>query len=172
MRRLVPGARRAAEGVSVALFFAMFALFLLGIAARYLAALPLAWTDELIMVLFIWLVFLTEAAVIEEREQISFDVIYDQAEARGRRVIGILAALLLGGAFLASLPTVVDYVAFLRRERTAVLQWRLDLVYACFVVFWVAVVLRSLARLARLAGPRWREAVGRVAVDERAGILG
>jgi TRAP-type C4-dicarboxylate transport system permease small subunit len=172
VRRLWSGAQRAAEGISAALFFAMFALFLLGIAMRYLADAPLAWTDELIMVLFIWLVFLTEAVVIDEREQISFDVIYDVVGARGRRAIGLAAALALASLFLASLPTVIDYVRFLWRERTAVLQWRLDLVYACFVVFWAAVVARSLAKIGRLAGPRWRVAVAPPRPDERASILG
>ena len=55
----------------------MFVLFLAGIFARYVLSTPLVWSDELIMVIFLWVVFLTEAFVITEREQVTFDGIYD-----------------------------------------------------------------------------------------------
>ena len=74
---------KAAEAASAAAFAAMFVLFLVGIFARYVLARPLAWTDELIMVIFLWLVFLTEALVIEEREQVTFDGVYDLMGERG-----------------------------------------------------------------------------------------
>ncbi len=163
---------QAAEASAAALFFAMFALFVAGVAMRYLAAAPLAWADELIMVIFIWLIFTTEALVIEEREQVSFDAVYDMASERGRRAIGILGAMVLAGLFIASLPTVLDYVRFLWREKTNVLQWRLDLVYSCIIVFWCAVIVRAAVKLARLAGAGWRRAVARTPPDERAGLLG
>lgn len=161
-----------AEAISAAAFAAMFLLFLAGIAARYLFGRPIIWADEVIMVVFLWLVFLTEAFVITEREQVAFDGIYDLVGERGRRIIQALGALLVAVMFLVALPTVYDFVRFLWRERTNALQWRLDIVYSCFVVFWTSVIVRAALKLIRLAGPKWRDEVAVVRADERANVLG
>ncbi len=163
---------KAAEACSAAAFAAIFLLFLAGIFWRYVLGAPLSWADELIMVVFLWSVFLTEAFVIEEREQVTFDGIYDLVGARVRRVILLLGALLVGGTFLAALPLILDYVQFLWRERTSVMQWRLDVVYFCFVVYWAAVVVRAALKLARLLGPGWRDEVAPAMPDERSNLLG
>lgn len=163
---------KAAEAAAALAFAVIFGLFLVGIFARYVLASPLAWADELIMVVFLWLVFLTEAFVITEREQVTFDAIYDVVGERTRRVILLLGAIATAGTFIAALPIVLDYVQFLWRERTTVLQWRLDWVYSCFVVYWSAVIVRALVKLARLAGPGWRAEVAAPPPDERASLLG
>src|SRR5262245_12395107 len=172
MARLLRVLAVAAEAISTAAFAAMFLLFLAGIFMRYALSRPLAWSDELIMVIFLWMVFLTEAFVITEREQVTFDGIYDLLGERGRRAIQAAGALLIAAMFLVALPTVYDYVRFLWRERTNALQWRLDLVYFCFVIFWAAVVARALIKLVRLASPRWRQEVAPPRPDERANVLG
>jgi len=150
----------------------MFLLFLAGIFFRYALNRPLVWSDELIMVIFLWLVFLTEAFVITEREQVTFDGIYDLVGERARRAIQAAGALLIATMFLVALPTVLDYVRFLWRERTNALQWRLDIVYFCFVIFWIAVIVRALVKFVRLAGPGWRDEVALARADERANVLG
>ena len=162
----------AAEVLSAAAFAGMFLLFLAGIFARYVLNHPLVWSDELIMVIFLWMVFLTEAFVITEREQVTFDGIYDLVGERWRRVIQAAGALVIAAMFLIALPTVLDYVRFLWRERTVALQWRLDYVYFCFVVFWAAVAVRAVLKLIRLAGPGWRDEVAIARADERANVLG
>ena len=48
-------------------------------------------------------------------------------------------------ALLSALPKTIGYVAFLWRERTAALEWRLDYVYACFPLFMGAAGLAFLA---------------------------
>ncbi len=73
---------------------------------------------------------------------------------RGRRIIQALGALLVAVMFLVALPTVYDFVRFLWRERTNALQWRLDIVYSCFVVFWVSVIVRAALKLVRLLPAR------------------
>jgi TRAP-type C4-dicarboxylate transport system permease small subunit len=162
---------KAAEALSALAFAAMFVLFLAGIFARYVLGKPLAWSDELIMVIFLWVVFLTEAFVITEKEQVAFDGIYDLAGERARRFILAAGSLAVGMMFLIALPTVFDYVTFLWRERTNALQWRLDIVYFCFVIYWAAVIVRAAFKLARLAGPNWRDEVT-AGSDGSANVLG
>jgi TRAP-type transport system small permease protein len=172
VKRLGRSLAAVAEAASTAAFAAMFFLFLAGIFARYALGKPIAWSDELIMVIFLWMVFLTEAFVITEREQVTFDGIYDLVGERTRRAIQLIGALLVAVMFLIALPTIYEYVRFLWRERTNALQWRLDIVYFCFVIYWAAVIVRAGFKLVRLAGPKWRDEVALVRADERANVLG
>jgi TRAP-type C4-dicarboxylate transport system permease small subunit len=172
LNRLTAAFTKTAEIISTLAFAGMFLLFIAGIFSRYALGRPLAWSDEAIMVVFLWVVFLTEAFVITEKEQVTFDGIYDLVGERSRRAIQAVGALAIGVMFLIALPTIYDYVRFLWRERTNALQWRLDIVYFCFVIYWAAVIVRAAFKLVRLAGPNWRDEVAIARADERANVLG
>jgi TRAP-type C4-dicarboxylate transport system permease small subunit len=137
--------RRAAAAVSALLVAAVLGAVLLGVARRYLFGVPLSWTDELASVLFLWSVFWTAALTVPLREHVSFDLLMEALPARARRLIGVGMSLAVGIALLAALPKTIGYVAFLWRERTAALEWRLDYVYACFPLFMGAAGLAFLA---------------------------
>jgi TRAP-type C4-dicarboxylate transport system permease small subunit len=137
--------RRAAAALSALLVAAVLGVVLLGVARRYLFGAPLSWSDELASVLFLWSVFWTAALTVPLREHVSFDLLLEAMPAPARRLIGIGTSLVVGIALLAALPKTVGYVAFLWRERTAALEWRLDYVYACFPLFIGAAGLAFLA---------------------------
>ena len=147
---------RAAEAICAAGFAGVFVVFVYKIVMRYLAHDAVAWADEVSVVLFVWIVFIANGLVVEDRRQIAFDLLYRHVGPAGQRWIGILRAVLIGGIVLAALPGSLDYIAFLWRERTPVLLWRLDLVYACFGVFLVATVLRLALKVIALSRPGWR----------------
>ncbi len=146
-----------AEALCAAGFAAVFVVFVYKIAMRYLAHDAVAWADEVSVVLFVWIVFIANALVVPDRNQIAFDLLYRHAGPAGQRAIGIVRALLIGLILAASLPGALDYIAFLWRERTPVLLWRLDIVYACFGIFLIATLARLAIRLGRLTRPGWRE---------------
>ena len=142
--------RRAAAAISAFLIAALLGAVLLGVARRYVFGAPLSWTDELSAVLFVWTVFWTAAFAVPLREHVAFDLVLDALPASLRRGIAIGASLAVGVALLAALPKTVEFVAFLWRERTPALQWRLDYVYACFPLFMGAAALRFLWQVLRL----------------------
>ena len=150
---------RAADALCAAMFAAVFLVFVYKIVMRYAAHDAVAWADEVSVVLFIWIVFLANGLLVEDRKQISFDLLYRHVSEPARRGIAIGRSVLIGGILLASLPGSLDYIAFLWRERTPVLLWRLDHVYACFGLFMVAVILRRLLAVRRLLGRNWRTAL-------------
>ena len=84
------------------------------------------------------------------REHVAFDLLFESLPPGVRRALGIAASVLVGLALLAALPKTVEFVAFLWRERTPALQWRLDYVYACFPLFMGAAALRFLWQVLRL----------------------
>ncbi len=133
-----------AENVAAAMLALMFLAFILQIAFRYLVNFPTGWTHELSVMLWIWLVLWGAAFVISEREEIRFDIIYGAAGPGWRRVMCVITALALITLYLVSFPAVVDYVTFMRVQRTAYLKIRFDLLFSIYIVFVVAVVVRYL----------------------------
>ena len=138
------------------MFAAVFLIFIYKIVMRYLEHDAVAWADEVCVVLFVWIIFWANAFVVEDRRQITFDLLYRHLGPHGQRLAAMLRLAILAGIFIYAAPGAIDYIQFLWRERTPVLQWRLDLVYACFGVFLVAVILRSLWWLIGLARRDWR----------------
>jgi TRAP-type C4-dicarboxylate transport system permease small subunit len=136
--------RRRAENVASAMLAAMFAAFVLQIAFRYLLNLPIGWTHEVSVVLWIWLVLFGSAFVVRERDEIRFDLIWGAVGDRPRRVMGLVTAATLIVLFGMSLPAVIDYVTFMKVERTAYLKIRFDYLYSIYVVFAVAMIVRYL----------------------------
>lgn len=152
-------AGRLAEAIGGALVAALLVAVLVGVARRYLFGTPLVWIDELVSALFLWVVFWTAALAVPLREHVAFELIDEMLPEGVRRAVAIAAALAAAAGFALAAPKIVDFIVFLWRERTPALQWRLDLVYACFGLFVVALALRFLARALRLLGRGWRDAL-------------
>lgn len=151
--------RHCAEIVSGLMFAAIFVVFIAGIAMRYVFHSPLLWGDEVAILLLLWCTFLTDAFVVRSSDHVAFDVLWDLVSPGTRRVLGIVGRGVFALIFLAALPTILDYVLFLWREKTDVLEVRLDIVFSCFIVYIAAVVVRLVAQLIEFCGPNWSEHV-------------
>ena len=158
-RRIDERMRGAAEVVSGLMFAGIFVVFIAGIVMRYVFARPLLWSDEVAILLLLWCTFLTDAFAVRASDHVAFDDVWDKASPAGRRIIGIVGSALFALLFLAALPTIVDYILFLWRERTDTLELRLDIVFSCFIVYIVMVIVRLVARCVLLCGPEWRDHV-------------
>ncbi|MGA0593998.1 TRAP transporter small permease [Enterovirga sp. CN4-39] len=143
-RRLGPWLARRAENVLAAMLAAMFAVFILQIVFRYVANLPIGWTHEISVALWLWMVLFGAAFVVSEREEIRFDIIYGAVGPGPRRIMCLITAVALVTLYTISLPAVVDYVRFMRVERTAYLKIPFDWLFLIYVVFAVAAIVRYL----------------------------
>jgi TRAP-type C4-dicarboxylate transport system permease small subunit len=137
--------------VAAALLAAMFATFIVQIVARYvlLRVFPdinIGWTVELCLTLWIWTVFWGGAFCLREGDHVRFDILYQAASPRGRRIMAIGGALAVAVGIAAALPATIDYIMFYKIKKSAVLRWRLDYVFSIYAVFAVAIVVRSLLR--------------------------
>lgn len=151
--------RLAAEGVASAMFAAVFVIFCAKIVGRYVEHADLAWADEVLVILFIWIIFWTNAFVLDDRDHVRFDLVTHAVPPRVRRGMGIVRGVLFAGLFLYVAPGTIDYILFLWRERTPVLGLRLDWVYLCFGIFVLTVPLRSAWSVVSLCRPGWRSHV-------------
>jgi TRAP-type C4-dicarboxylate transport system permease small subunit len=143
VRQITQLVSRCVEALTVAMFVLVFIAFIYKIVMRYAVGDAVAWADEVSVVLFIWMVFLANGFVLEDRRQIVFDLIHRNLSPRAQHAIEIIRGLLVCSIIVCGFPGAIDYTAFLWRERTPVLRWRLDIVYACFALFLLAVVARS-----------------------------
>lgn len=136
--------RRRAEDVTVLLLLAMFIVFMIQIVSRYVLNLPIGWTHEINVVLWIWLVLFGAAFVIRDAEEMRFDLVYASVGERARRTMALITAVSLVLLFALSLPATVDYVTFMKVEKTAYLRIRFDWLYAIYIVFAAAMIVRHL----------------------------
>jgi TRAP-type C4-dicarboxylate transport system permease small subunit len=151
------GLRRGAELVAAALFATMFGAFMIQIVSRYVFNHPVQWSLELCSLGYIWLVFWSSDLLVEERQHIRFDLLYGRMPPRPRRAVAITNTAALGLVFLAGLPWSLEYISFMGRRSTLVLHIPLDIAYACFGVFMIAVIVNAAIRLKRLLGPTWQQ---------------
>ena len=151
--------RRAAEWIAAAIFAVMFGVFLIQVFTRYLLNDPAGWTFEVAVVAYIWTVFWACAFLLKERDHVAFNMFYLAAPPPGRRILLIIGVGCLFVALVASMPKTIDFVTFMAIEKTPLLRWRFDYIYSVYILFAVAVIVRSGLLLVRLFGPRWRQAV-------------
>jgi TRAP-type C4-dicarboxylate transport system permease small subunit len=151
--------RRLANYVAAAMFAAMFFAFIAQVLFRYLLNNPLPWSQELITILWVWITFWSAAFLLHERDHIAFDLIATALPDQGRRVLALLASLLVAGAFAASIPASWKWVSFMKVETTPIIGIRYDYFASIYMVFLVAVVIASVLRVYRLLTSKWREEI-------------
>jgi C4-dicarboxylate transporter DctQ subunit len=135
---------RRGENLLAAMLVAMFAAFLIQIVSRYLLNIPIGWSNEISVVLWIWIVLFGAAFVVREDEEIRFDLFIAAASPRARRIMFLITAVALVGLYAISFPAVYDYVTFMKVQKTAYLKIRFDWLYSIYVVFVVAIIVRYL----------------------------
>jgi TRAP-type C4-dicarboxylate transport system permease small subunit len=140
---------RFAEAVAALLLAIIFLAFLAQIAFRYFFNWPVGWTSEVSLIAWLWLVLWGAALVLKDHEEIRLDILTEHAGPRIGRVataIGSLAVIVL---FVISIPATWSYVSFMKVEKTSYLNLRMDYVYGIYMLFVVAVIIRSATALVR-----------------------
>lgn len=137
-------AGHVANGVGMVLFAALFVVFLVQITARFAFQLPLSWTDELAVVLYIWVILWAAAFMLPEREHVAFDLLTNLLPPVARQVVQALGTIIVGGLAAWALPATWDYVHFMRREGTPVLGLPFMAVFLPFVLLFGVLAWRGL----------------------------
>ncbi|MEO9227614.1 MAG: TRAP transporter small permease [Devosia sp.] len=151
--------KRFTESVAVVAFAVMFAAFVVQVASRYIFNAPIAWTLEVCLIAYVWVVFWSSELLVRERQHIIFDVLYNMAPLRQRRwlAVAITASLLI--VFAVALPGTWDYVTFVARRRTTILHLPMPWVFGAFLVFLITAIASSAIRLAKLLRSGWQDDV-------------
>lgn len=136
--------QRRAEDLSVAMLLAMFVVFMIQIVSRYFLNLPMGWTHEVSVLLWLWLVLFGAAFVLRDVEEMRFDLFYAAARPRVRRVMALITSVTAVALFTWSMPATWDYVTFMKVQSTAYLGIRFDWLFGIYILFAVMVIVRQL----------------------------
>ena len=135
--------QKVANALGGGLFLAMFIVFLVQITARFGFNKPLPWTDEAAVILYIWVIMWAATAVVPEREHVVFDLVWNSVGYRTRQAMRIVGNLMVGCLSLVAIPASWDYVKFMGREGSPVLDVPFSWIFLPFVLLLISLVLRS-----------------------------
>jgi TRAP-type C4-dicarboxylate transport system permease small subunit len=142
------------------LLLSMFVVFILQIVFRYVLGWPVLWTVEWVTIAWLWGILFSFTFVIKTGDMIRLDIVYNAVPRGARRAMDVFAGLTVAAIFAYTLPHAWDYVTFMKIERTAAFRWPFDLVFAIYIPFHIAVIVRMLLlALGGILGSRRREDV-------------
>jgi TRAP-type C4-dicarboxylate transport system permease small subunit len=142
--------KRGADAVGVALFAALFLTFIVQITARFVFDRPLPWTDELAVILYVWVILWAAAFMVPARDHVVFDLLYNTMGPRTRRGMLLVGSVMIGSLATYAVPGSWDYVRFMAREGTPVLGLPFSWVFIPFVLLLLALAVRSVLEVAAL----------------------
>ena len=147
--RLAERLTRWADLVGAGVFAVLFLSLVVQVVRRFVFGAPAAWTEELAAIAFIWVIFWGTAFTVPLHAHVAVDFVVPRFASRARRALYALGLAALAGCFLWALPGVADYLSFMSRERTPVLELPFSIVYSVFLAAALMVVLRCAAAIAR-----------------------
>lgn len=144
-----------ADSIGVGLFTIAFTGFIVQVFFRYVVNRPILWTEEVTMIAFVWTVFWAAAFIVNIREHVTFDVVYEVMSPKVKRIMAIFSMIVLIGTFLVLIPATWDYLEFLLRKKSPVLRIPMAWIYGCYILFVVNFTIQAALRLWRLFMPGW-----------------
>ncbi len=143
----------------------LFVTFIFQVALRFIFNKPLTWSDELIVILYVFSTFWAGAFLLKEKDHVMLDLVYEHLPPQGKRAFSVAYSLLIGGLFLWAVPACYSYVRFMMREDTPVLGVPFGIVFAVFIVFLISIGIDYIRKLIVLFGPDWKAEVGAIPHD-------
>lgn len=140
--RLLHWLRLGANHVLVLMMATMFVSFILQIGFRYISNKPLAWTDEVCVLMWLWGILWGASFVMSNRDDIRFDVLTSHVPRSVRRVLTVVVSAAVVAILLLSLPASWSFISFMKVEDSAALGIRMDFFFSIYIAFVVAMVVR------------------------------
>jgi TRAP-type C4-dicarboxylate transport system permease small subunit len=141
-------AKQAADIVGGFLYLTLFVVFIVQVIARFGFNQPLAWSDEMAVILYIWIILWAAAFMVPEREHVVFDLVYNTASPPVQRLMRIAGHLMIGGLAAWALPASWSYISFMAREGTPVLGLPFNWVFLPFALLLVSLIVRGIWQIA------------------------
>jgi TRAP-type C4-dicarboxylate transport system permease small subunit len=135
--------QQIAAAAGAGLFAALFLVFIVQVTARFVFGRPLPWTDEAAVILYVWVILWSAALVVPEREHVAFDLVWNLAGPRTRKLMKALGLIAVGSLAAWAFPASVDFARFMAREGSPVLGLPLVWLFAPFVLLLAALVVRA-----------------------------
>tara|TARA_B110000305_G_scaffold238254_1_gene303266 strand:+ start:2926 stop:3426 length:501 start_codon:yes stop_codon:yes gene_type:complete len=133
---------RITNGIAAALLGALFCTFILQIFSRYAMQDPFGWTLELCLMLWIWLVFFCAAFMLQEKDHVRFDILFQMSSRRSQRSMSIISSTIIVISFAYALYPTIDYINWLKIRKSATLRIPMRTVFSIYGVFMLLIIIR------------------------------
>lgn len=133
---------RISEQVLTLMMGVMFVTFVAQVVFRYVLNLPLAWTEEISTLLWLWGILWGASFVMRNSDDIRFDMLYNLLGHRARRWLTVVSSSAIVLILLASLPGAWSYVSFMKVEKSAAMGLPMNWVFSIYIVFLFAMCVR------------------------------
>lgn len=157
--------RNVANFIGTLSYGVLFLTFIFQVALRFIFNKPLSWSDELIVILYVFSMFWAGAFLLKEKDHVMLDLVYEHLSPQGKRAFSIAYSVVIGGLFLWAVPASYSYVSFMMRENTPVLDVPFGIVFGVFILFLLSIGFYYIKKLIVLFGPNWKAEVGVVEHD-------
>ncbi|POQ99190.1 C4-dicarboxylate ABC transporter permease [Alkalispirochaeta sphaeroplastigenens] len=108
--------------VPIGAFLVMFGTFLLQVFFRYVLRSPLTWTQEVIVLSFVWVVIFGASYTMREKGHVKFTMVYDMAPPRVAALLRFIGNALIALALALLIVPSFKYALFVGFQRTAVFR--------------------------------------------------
>lgn len=131
--------------IPVASFVIMFVIFIAQIFSRYILRAPLPWAYEVTVSCYLWLVVLGACYAQRNHSHVTFTLLTDKLPMRVQAAFIGLGSLLIAVAFIWSFVPSVEFVGFMKAQKTSILRVGLNFVYAPYIPFLAFNILYMLS---------------------------
>jgi TRAP-type C4-dicarboxylate transport system permease small subunit len=116
-------------------FLLMFTSFILQVFFRYIVRHPLTWTQETIVLGFIWVVVHGACYTMRRGSHIKFTLFYDRLKPRTAAIFRLLGNIIIIITFAALIIPSWKYSFFVGFQKTAIFRIPLTVMFISFVYF-------------------------------------
>ncbi len=128
-------------------FVLMFVTFIWQIFCRYVLRAPVPWAYEVTVACYLWMVVLGACYAQRTRSHVTFTLVYDNLSPRRKALTAFLGNLLLLVAFAYAFVPSVEFILFMKMQKTSVLKIGLDIIYLPYIPFMAIIMLYALVDL-------------------------
>lgn len=132
--------------IPVVAFVVLFVVFVFQVFMRYVVRNPQTWTAEVEQSCFLWLVMLGACYAQRLKGHVTFTLVYDALNIKGKAITAMLGNLLITFTCLITLAPSARYIIGLmsRAQVTTILKWPKTVVFFPYVVFLVIICAYTL----------------------------
>jgi len=128
-------------------FLAMFFSFVVQVFSRYVLNLPLTWTQDIIVIGFVWTVLFGACYTMRAGRHVKFTMLYDLLKPRAAALTRLVGDLIIVVTFAVLVVPSWKYAFFLYFQKTAVLRVNYTYFFIPFVYFLLTVIGYTIAEI-------------------------
>lgn len=135
------------EWVALVALAVLSASIFAGVIFRYVINQPLAWTNEIAMLSFVWLVFAASSIGVRNRTHLGIDYFFLMFPWKVRKIVDILIFIAIAAGVVLLIKLGYDQTLSVARTRTPILRISWSYVYVAVPIFGTFMLFHALKRV-------------------------